>query len=60
MEKGGVAVKLCACFGKVLVIFLHFFHANAETVPTPRHNSFLPIFFFFYHLSAVQHRSYKK
>jgi hypothetical protein len=45
MEKGGVAVKFCACFEKVLVIFPHFFHANAETVPKPRLNNFLPNFF---------------
>jgi hypothetical protein len=44
MEKGGVAAKFCACFDKVLVIFPHFFHANAETVPKPRHSSFLSIF----------------
>lgn len=46
MEKGGVAVKLCACFGKVLVIFPPFFHANDKTVPKPSHNRFLPNFFF--------------
>jgi hypothetical protein len=45
MEKGGVTLKLCVCFGKILVIFPHFFHANAETVPKARHNRFLPIFY---------------
>jgi len=61
IEKSDVAVNFCASFGKVLVIFPHFFHANAETISKPRHNSFLPIFFFsFYHLSLVLLRSYKK
>jgi hypothetical protein len=45
MEKGGVAVKLCSYFGKVLVIFPYFFHANAQPVPKPSHNRFLPNFF---------------
>jgi predicted nucleic-acid-binding protein len=59
MEKVGVAVNLCVCFGKILAIFPHFFHANAKTVPKARHNCFIPTLLL-YRLSVVLHRSYKK